>query len=142
MKIDIITEPKERAWILYKISSMLKKYITDFDIRILDKVDKDTEADITYFINYALYEPVNTKTMTWHTHPEDKSFYDIAKKVDWVICQANQYAEELRKMGCRATTIIPGIDDVFKPKLVLGVVGRKYNSGRKGEDLIEKVLNF
>lgn len=145
MKIDIITEPKERAWILYKISSMLKKYVSGFDVRILDKVDKNTKAKIVYFINYALYDDSidykskGIKTMTWHTHPEDESFYEIAKKTDWIICQSNQYAEELRNMGCRATMIIPGIDDIFKPKLVLGIVGRKYDGTRKGAALVEKI---
>ena len=134
MKINIVAPLKEE-WILAKLARMLNEYIPE--VTLSEK--PDSKADINYFMNWALYEPVKTKTMGWFTHPEDKKFYDVAKKVDWCICHAEQYAEELRKIGCRATTITPGIDNIFKPKLRLGIVGRKYNGDRKGGKIVEAI---
>ncbi|MFB6076332.1 MAG: glycosyltransferase [Candidatus Aenigmatarchaeota archaeon] len=117
------------AWILRKIALKLQEYngwsISD---------DVNESADINYFINYALYKPTKTLTAGWFTHPEGRSFYDIADKTDIKVCQAPRYAREID-----GTVIIPGVDEIFKPKLVIGVCGRRYPSGRKGDRLVEAV---
>ena len=140
MKINVVA-PLYEDWILTKLAKVLDKYIPE--VVLSEYPDPDT--DLNYFVNYALYnlrQEVKTKTCAFFTHPEGENFYEIARKVDWCICQAEQYAEELRKRGLRATTITPGIDEVFKPKLVLGICGRKYDGERKGEALVQELRKF
>jgi glycosyltransferase involved in cell wall biosynthesis len=100
--------------------------------------DFDNNADVNFFVNYHAARPYilrnTTVTSAWFTHPESAEFFKIAEHIDIKICHAARYANLL---GGHAIT--PGIDDLFKPILRLGVVGRTYNSGRKGEFLIEHV---
>lgn len=132
-KVNVIA-PLYEDWILTKIAKMLDKYIPE----VILSEKPDPKADINHFVNYALYKPVRTKTSAWFTHPEG-TFWEMAKHIDWCICHAERYAEQLREKGYRATAITPGIDDIFKPKLVLGVVGKKRRSGRKGDILVEQI---
>lgn len=134
MRVNIVTEPESMAWILRKIALKLQEF-NGWSI----KDDIDPEADINYFVNYALYKPTKTLTAGWFTHPENRRFYDIAQKTDIKVCQAPQYAKEID-----GTVIIPGVDEIFYPKLVIGVCGRRYPSGRKGDRLIDaiKQLDF
>ena len=135
MKVNVVA-PLYEEWILTKFARVLKEF---YPKEITLNNHADASADINYFINYALYEPVATKTAAWFTHPENNLFYEIANKVDWCICHAEQYTEELRQKGYKATTITPGIDDIFKPKLVVGVCGKKYDGKRKGADLLQNI---
>lgn len=129
MKVNIVTEREDQSWILRKIALKLQEY-NGWQIKnIIDET-----ADINYFINYALYTPVRTMKAAWFTHPENKAFYDIAKMTDIRVCQAPQYAKQID-----GHTIVPGVDEIFKPKLVIGICGRWYPSGRKGDDIVKAV---
>jgi len=97
---------------------------------------------INYFINYSLLLHKTTKLdAALFTHPEpDGLFWKIGRLVDLPVCMCDQYCEALRKMECRAVTILPGVEASFTPKLVLGFVGRFSCYGaRKGVDLLKQV---
>ncbi len=98
-----------------------------------------TDCDVNYFINYhaaanVRLEPGCPVSAAWFTHPEDARFFNIAKRVDVRVCHAEKYARVIDGFA-----IAPGIDEVFAPRLRLGVVGRTYASGRKGEFLLNAV---
>lgn len=102
---------------------------------------------INYYINYAVLRRKTAKLdAAWFTHPEENGlFWETRKNVDLALCNCDQYRDTLRQMGTRAETVIPGVDPSFRPKLVLGFVGRIHDYGkRKGIDLLHKVskLNF
>jgi hypothetical protein len=56
-----------------------------------------------------------------------------------------QYCDELKKMNVSTSWCVPGIDDGYKPKLVLGFIGRMINNhhaDRKGSDLLQKISSL
>ena len=104
----------------------------------------DASADINYFVNYHAAKKfsgrkLSTVTAAWFTHPEKSEFFTIADSIDIRICHAPKYAKAIS-----GHVITPGIDEIFSPRLRMGVVGRTYESGRKGEFLLEALstLNF
>lgn len=102
---------------------------------------------INYYINYAVLRRKSAKLdAAWFTHPEENGlFWETRNNVDLALCNCDQYRDALRQMGTRAETVIPGVDPSFRPKLILGFVGRFHDYGfRKGSDLLQKVikLNF
>ena len=57
------------------------------------------------------------------------------------ICNNQKYTEQLKLMGVNAINIVPGVDEQYTPKLILGVVGKFYdhNNDRKGQKLLKEV---
>jgi glycosyltransferase involved in cell wall biosynthesis len=114
--------------------------------------------DITYFVNFQLCmrprAPLNRRLL-WRRprsrltgalfpHREDDSFDRIAKQLDFCVAPSARYADYLRE-HCNPNShlIYHGIElDRFTPKLRLGFVGRRYPSGRKGEDLLNAVAEL
>ena len=120
----------------------------------LDYVDYDTKenisADIQYYISFhrarMLYSPVN---IGWFTHIEDSDegrerYFSTARRLDYCVCHSKPYEKLLKKEKIKnVVTIHPGVDlDKFRPKLRIGVVGRTYASGRKGEELINRLFDI
>ena len=56
---------------------------------------------------------------------------------------ADRYANILRALNLEPVdVIVPGVDlERFKPRLCVGVVGRAYHTGRKGEALIQALID-
>jgi glycosyltransferase involved in cell wall biosynthesis len=97
---------------------------------------------LNYFINYATMRRTTAKLdAAWFTHPEDNGlFWEVARHVDLAVCNCDQYRRALESRGCRAATVLPGVEAAFTPKLVLGFVGRFNSYGkRKGVDLLQQV---
>ncbi len=57
---------------------------------------------------------------------------------------SNKTKELVEKLcGKDSILIQPGVDhSLFKPKLRIGVVGRTYHTGRKGENLVRQVIDI
>ena len=71
-------------------------------------------------------------------------FLDIARNVDFCICHSKIYEDFIRnEAGVQAVaTIPPGVDlDLFVPKVKIGIVGRTYHTGRKGEAVMAAVMD-
>ena len=64
--------------------------------------------------------------------------------MDHCLTQARVYEDLLRGRGvANVTTISPGVDlDRFTPQLNIGVVGRAYHTGRKGEHLVGQLVDM
>lgn len=100
------------------------------------------EVPGTYFINYALFD--ETKQKPWgafFTHREEangKLFDDVAGKVEYAVCLNANVKDYLERKGVKKVVIIRhGCDERVKKKPVFGWCGRKYKSGRKGEELLD-----
>jgi glycosyltransferase involved in cell wall biosynthesis len=136
----------DRGWILEKMASELS--------RALPFVSYDTAADasaeIQYYLTYSTYqERLSPIEIAYFTHLEEDEraqakFFEVAKQVDYSVCMSRIYADLLKKETQRDVRIIgPGVDtDVFKPALKIGVVGRTYVTGRKGEALVSQVMDL
>jgi len=143
-KVRIVTEPQ--GWIMYRMAEEIKNYIPDF-VRINQDWDS---ADVHYYINYGKYNkrPNKGLVVANFTHFDPDNFGDkfiaVANQVDHCVSISVQTTEALLKFGIpedKITTIIVGADNCFQPKLTLGVVGRIYPGGRKGEDIIHQIIS-
>lgn len=144
MHVNIVTS--DRGWILERLAQAI--------CRRLDYVHfgdgPDPSAGIQYYVTYSSrarrLSPIEVAFFT-HLEPEGDArakFYQVAREVEHCVCMAGLYAGILREAGIQnVTTISPGVDlDAFQPKLRIGVVGRTYHTGRKGEALVAEVMDI
>lgn len=144
-KVDIITE--EKGWILHRKAQEIKKYSFFLDVEI-NKPRSD--CDIVYFINYGYYKPKYKSKITvanfTHYDPTNlaRRFEAVSREVDQLTSISNSTTKTLENLGVdpdKIATILVGSDVSFRPKLILGLVGRIYKGGRKGEHLVKKLEN-
>ena len=146
-KILMMTE--EEGWILHRKCKEIQS-----QSRVLDcKINEPSfDSDIVYFMHYARYDEnlaKNKISVANFTHivpgtNTEQIFKDVAHKVDHCISISQETTKILRSMGVESnkiSTVVVGASNIYKPKLVLGLVGRPYGDGRKGEDLVLKLLN-
>lgn len=104
----------------------------------------DPTADINYFMNYALVEPVDTTIGAYFTHQEKPlmNAWRVAEQhCDFAVYMADRYKPHV---DVRMKIYPPGIElpkekRINDYRLNVGVVGRIYKSGRKGEKHIVKI---
>ena len=135
----------DRGWILEKLASEIAVRSNLVSVSTVP----DPSADLQYYINYSCRRrrvgPVEIAFFTHSEHDEAarKRYFDIAADVEHSVCMSKRYADELGEAGIKdVTTITPGVDlDAFVPKLRIGVIGRTYHTGRKGESLVADVMD-
>lgn len=142
MKINIITY--EENWILRKLALQLKKRIPNVCLNRSNIND----FDINYYINYSLYKnKSNNIDIAWFTHIEEKipemkeKFFWVATNVDHCVCHAKKYLDIIKTKSNKCVSqIVPGVDKLYVPKLIIGVIGRNYKyTDRKGEKILQKI---
>ena len=140
------------GWILQKLGDQLNSrlknathYLPNSDFWDNRQIVDDINS-INYFIHYNyMRRPTAGKNLAWFTHPEEVGFqagrfWEVAKLVDFAICNTEKYAKVIRRMNVPAKEIVPGIDEDYNCKLKLGVIGRIYTHiDRKGKAVIEKL---
>jgi len=143
MKIRIVTE--KEGWILYRMAKEIAVRLRNV------RINEDwPDADIHYYINYGYYNHrmPHGLIVACFTHYDPNNlgdrFINAAHEVDHCIAISSQTAEILKGFGVpdeKISTVLIGADVRFCPKLTLGIVGRVYPDGRKGERLVETILN-
>jgi glycosyltransferase involved in cell wall biosynthesis len=138
----------DRGWILEKCASEIVSRANNVSYGI----EPDSSADLQYYINYsARSRRVSSTEIAFFTHSEvdptaRRRYFDAAAEVEHCVCMSARYAQELIEQGIPAdkvTTIAPGVDlEEFQPKVRIGVVGRTYHTGRKGEALVAEVMDI
>lgn len=135
----------DRNWIL----EVMARNLADR----LNYVSYDTEArldaQIQYYLTYSTFKGrVSPIELAYFTHLEEDAgvkarFFAAAEAVDGSVCMSEMYADMLRQKNVRNVHVIPpGVDlQTFDVKLRIGVVGRTYVTGRKGEALVAEVLD-
>ena len=135
----------DRGWILEKLA---REIAVRSDL-ISFSTEPDPSADLQYYINYSCRRRrVGPVEIAFFTHSERdeaarKRYFDIAADVEHSVCMSKRYADELGEAGITdVTTITPGVDlEAFVPKVRIGVIGRTYHTGRKGESLVADVMD-
>lgn len=134
----------DKGWILEKLATELASRLPY--VRIVQ--ESDSNALINYYITYNLYkEKKSSLNVSYFTHLEPdlaERFFQVAKKMDYCVCLSEVYKNILVDKGIKNVTIIqPGVDlNTFKPKIQIGVVGRTYHTGRKGEGIIAQLMDI
>jgi glycosyltransferase involved in cell wall biosynthesis len=150
MKVNVIA-PIDN-WILHRVAKELQSRLDYITITNKNKRNKRlNNFDINYYIPYAfMKEKSNKIDMALFTHIEEsknrkiKQFFDVARRADYCVTMSKTYEKILRNENISSIqTINLGINlDVFKPKLILGFIGRIYKSERKGDSLLEKIRDL
>jgi glycosyltransferase involved in cell wall biosynthesis len=142
--VNIVTS--DRGWILENLATQISSRLPY--VKFGDGVDVDAAIQyyITYSCRYRRISPIEVGYFA-HLEPEGEAyekFFRTAKEVDYCISHAELYAHTLREHGiANVTAISPGVDlDRFMPKIRIGVVGRTYHTGRKGEHVVDQVMDI
>lgn len=144
------------AWILRKLARYLVDglpYVTGSPWR----PSLIEQFDIVYYVNFQLYRRPRAplrRRLLWrrprarcvgaffpHREPDDAEFDETAKRMDFCVAPSARYADYLRQQ-CNPNShlIHHGLPlDRFTPKLRLGFIGRRYGTGRKGDELLQAV---
>lgn len=143
MKIRIVTE--KRGWILHRMALELQRHLSEVRIN-----RRWPQADVHYYINYGYYDGGKSSGLKvanfTHYDPDllaDK-FEAVASEADHCVAISDETAGQLRQLGIddsKITTILIGADVVFHPKMTIGLAGRVYPGGRKGEHLVRALLD-
>lgn len=144
-RVRIVTE--KPGWIMHRKAEEIRKHMGEKNVRI----NQDwPEADIHYYINYGYFNarPKSGLTLANFTHydPDHLAdrFVQVAREVDHCVAVSEATADVLRDLGIpddKISVIVVGADTCFQPKLTIGVVGRVYPGGRKGEDIVQALLD-
>jgi len=142
LRVRIITE--KPGWIMHRKAEEIAKRLPNAVIN-----EDYPEANIHYYINYGYFNrrPATGVVIANYTHYDPNKLNDkwesVAREVDHCIAVATTAAKDIERFGIakEKITVIPvGADKSFKPKMTLGLVGRVYPGGRKGEHLVEALL--
>jgi glycosyltransferase involved in cell wall biosynthesis len=136
----------DEGWILEQCGRALE--------RRLPYVRVDTSADpsaaINYYVNYSARRGrASAIEIALFTHVEERvpevaaRFFEVARAMTTCICMSRIYADRLREAGVPDVhEITPGVDlDAYRPVVRIAVVGRTYPTGRKGEALVQAVMD-
>ena len=145
-QLSVHIKSSDPGWILERMTQALAQrlpYVTTSN-RV------NPRAAIQYYLNYTEHlgrvSPIELASFTHvdELMPDMKArYFQVAREVDVAVCMAERYAAELRALGLREVHVIrPGVDLArFSPRVKIGVVGRTYACGRKGEALVAEVLD-
>lgn len=136
----------DRGWILETLASKLKESLPNVEY----DTEPDPGADIQYYMTYGTWKGRISRTEVGyfaHVEKDQKTrqkFFAVSQEVDFCVCHSRPYEDMLRESGISAIkTIPPGVDlDRFVPKLKIGVVGRTYHTGRKGEHIVAALMDL
>ena len=149
--IEIV--PADRGWILEKIAGAIAREaaLQPALYRVSITTHPSGSADLTFFLPESAWRDDlhDTLRVTYLAHKEEHPqaaalFEEVARKSDCCITSSSKYADVLRADGAREVFTIPlGVDtDLFVPRIRIGVVGRTYQTGRKGESLLAASLDL
>ena len=142
--VNIVTSDTD--WILERLAKELESRLAY--ARYGQEID--VSASIQYYVTYSRRQSrVSPIEVAYFAHLEQNQTTNeqsirVARSVEHCVCHAALYAKILRGSGVEnVTTISPGVDlELFVPKVKIGIVGRTYHTGRKGERLVAKVMSI
>ncbi len=138
----------DRNWIIERLAAELSQRLGYVEYGTRDPLKEPT---ICYYMTYSALRgrPAGRSSMAFFTHLEEEPaarqlFLDTARKVDHCVCMSRPYHKFLNESGVSdVSTIIPGIDfDQYQAMLRVGIVGRTYHTGRKGEALVDQLSDL
>lgn len=142
IKLRIVTE--KPGWIMHRMAAEIANKLPNVVIN-----DDYPDANIHYYINYGYLRerPKNGIVVANFTHYDPDHLAEqwerAAQISDHCIAISNLTARDIHafKIPANKVSVIPiGAGSEFSPKMTLGIVGRTYKGGRKGEFLVQELL--
>ena len=147
LKIELVIA--DRGWILEKIADVIQAQCpSEWQVRIV--TNASDWPDLHYYLPYSK-QPDNLRgfSVCFMTHLEDvepahSNFLLQAKRADYCVSMSEKYTKVIRDSGIQhISTITTGVDlERFDIEVRVGIVGRAYHTGRKGEDLVQKCMDI
>lgn len=146
MKKLVHIKVSDKGWILEKLA----REITNRLPYVSYGIESDSSAQIQYYMTYGCrHDRVSPVEIALFTHKEEvpsaaAKFDAVASSVDFCIAQSLNTESIIRNSGrTNVQTISPGVDlDKYTPRVRIGVVGRTYHTGRKGEKIVAQVMDI
>ena len=161
MRVNIVIGNEDKQWILWDMARYIKDYNSDMDIEI--SVEPIDGCDIYHVNNDEMFDrpniPWHRALYTCHQFEQNnhrRTFWareQAIKAARKIGCVCMDYVNMLTDLGVPKEKVCytPGGVDIdkfnindrtwtFGDKISIGYVGRKYESGRKGEDLFREIL--
>jgi hypothetical protein len=140
MNLNIVTEREDQCWSLRRDAENLAAHTPGAVV----SDQPDAGADINMFVNYALWEPVDTITTAMFTHLEFDGplvgiFRKVAMEVDWCFAMCQHTLRELPGWKSSIMMVWPSPQFHRERLLQIGVCGRDYQSGRKRMHWVDEV---
>ena len=141
----------DRGWILERLAREISKAATsarDIEVSIVDS--PSGEADLTYFLPYSVQKPQeHGLVVSYFSHqemvePAHSNFLEKARAADHCVVSARKYQRLLNEEGIDSVSLVYLATELaaFEPRLTIGVVGRTYHTGRKGEELVAQLMDL
>jgi len=133
----------DRGWILEHMAAELTRRLPYAEIV------ETPSTDLTYYLNYSAFQSRHAKAeVAFFTHIEDapearSRFFETARAVDACVCHSAPSQQALLSAGVANVQVIPpGVDlESFNVRVRVGIVGRTYHTGRKGEHLVAEAMD-
>lgn len=132
--MHFVTESPAQSWILRPIAKALQTRIPGATIGSASL----PSVDWNIFVNYALYDGVQTRTAALFTHRENDTFDMVADECTVCLAMSKNTLKLLPASKSHYLKMYPTDPRYYKP-LKIGVCGRRYKSGRKRMWLAEEV---
>lgn len=139
---SIINLVVKRGWILERLARELATRLPHVTINM---GQAERQADPTAALNYYLPAkdfrkyPVDGEVMGFYTHGQNG--FDLLSQMSACVTMNQQMAARLTAAGARAVHVIrPGTEAPTRP-IVFGVIGRVYNTDRKGVHLVKAAVD-
>ena len=135
----------DEGWILQRLAKEIAERVP----YVTYSLSPRPEADLQYYMTYSTWRrKLAEYEMAFFAHlePEGEAyekFFNVARSVGHCITMCQRYEDLLRESGVdHVTTVPPGVDvDKYEVRLKIGVVGRAYHTGRKGEALVSSLMD-
>lgn len=135
----------DSGWILERLAREVESRMPEVSFG----PEEDRRAPIQYYVTYGRrVQRVSPVEVMLFTHLEQDPtaaarFHAAANDCEAAVAMSRATADILAKSGVRSHLISPGVDlDRFRPRLKIAVVGRTYHTGRKGEALVNAVMDI
>lgn len=139
MRVNVVCKP---GWILERLARELADRLPGVRVNAGKDVRHAAEGDdLNYYLPSRDYLrcPVGGPMMGLFTHGQ--TGFDLIPHQRASIAMNEAMAARLRAAGAVHVHVIrPGVEPSDRGQIVFGVIGRVYNSGRKGEHLVREAV--
>lgn len=141
--VNIVTA--DRGWVLDRLAVEIEQRLPYVTVGVTPGA-----APVQYFLPYSARREASPGiNVALFTHMEQdpamrKCFIQACQQVDLAIYMSDFYRSTIQSNARRAVRITPGVDPNEFPlaPLRIGVAGRTYGSGRKGEALVAQLMDL